>query len=118
MNHYILHFKGEPLPPSERASSKDAIKLLNLKIIQEGGDTKKVEALAAIFKPNCNYVITFTNDILPEDNTVVKSIIKSALAPRHPTAEASRDAPWTKVIVHNVSIIDSFGCQCLNQDAS
>ena len=68
-----------------------------------------VEALAAILKPNGNYVITFTNDILPQDETVVKSIIKSALAPRHTSTKASRDIPWTKVIVHNVPITDSPG---------
>ena len=66
MNHFVLCFKGDPLPTSEQALSKDAVKLLSLKIIQEGGDTEKVEALAAILKPNSNYVITFTNNIPPK----------------------------------------------------
>ena len=68
-----------------------------------------VEALAAILKPNSNYVITFTNNILPQDETMVKSIIKSALAPRHTSSESSRDVLWTKVIVQNIPVTNSFG---------
>ena len=107
-SQFVLHFKGDPPPIPKQISSEETVRLLNLRIIQEGGDIKKVEAITAILKPNGNYVITFTNDIPPQDKIVTKSIIKTALTPQV-TPQLKPQSPWTKVIVYNISVTDLFG---------
>lgn len=108
-NRFVVRYKGNPPPPIERVRSEDAVKRLNPRIAKEVGDTQQTEVLAAMLKPNGNYVVTFTNDIPPALDHTIKLAIKEELARDHPTAEVSRDMPWTKVIVHNISVTDGDG---------
>lgn len=106
-NRFVLRFKGNPLPPAERIRSEDAVRRLNNRIAKEGGGASSPEVLAAMLKPNGNYIIKFTNKIPAEIDQQIKHLIKEELAPTHQTAEASRDRPWTKVVVHNISTTDA-----------
>jgi hypothetical protein len=70
-------------------------------------DTKgKVKVIAVTGRPNGNYVITFTPDSCPQTIEAHKDVISKALAPDHPSVIVSKDEPWAKVIVHNISCVD------------
>jgi hypothetical protein len=76
-------------------------------VFDECPNTKnKLKVIAATLRPNGNYVITFSADSSPRLIKENKNLISKALAPDHPTAIVTKNKPWTKVVIHRISLLD------------
>jgi hypothetical protein len=103
---YIVRFQGKPPPPENRWQNERATKKVNSAFDECPNTKNKLKVIAATLRPNGNYVITFSADSSPRLIEENKTLISKALAPDHPTAIVTKNEPWTKVVVHRISLLD------------
>jgi hypothetical protein len=80
-----LRFQGNP-PLWRSASTTRATNKINSALNKIQETEGKLAAIAAIARPNGNYVVTFSGDSNPQLAGKHKDILSKALAPVHPTA--------------------------------
>jgi hypothetical protein len=103
---YVVRFGKNPPPFADRLSSERATNRLNDRFRDLPTSQGRIKVVATNCKPNGNYIVTFSDDspaTLVEEH---KNQLLHVLAPHHPSAIVSRDDPWTKVIVHGISLRD------------
>ena len=99
---YVVSFKGNPPPQSERLTSERAMRKIN-DGFRSMNLAPNLLALGVTCKPNGNYIISFSPSSSTSDADNAKHVLTETLAPNHPTASTFRDVPWTRVIVHSIS---------------
>ena len=102
---YVVNFKGKPLPHAERLSSERAMRKINDQYLSLTPPPNLL-VLGVTCKPNGNYVVSYSNSSSETDAESHKQILLTTLAPNHPAADAIRDIPWTRVLVHNITLKD------------
>jgi hypothetical protein len=102
---FIVRFRGNPPPHTQRLPNERATRRINDKL-QEMALSQDLLVLGAVCKPNGNYVVTYSatsSETKAEEN---KGILSDVLAPNHPSVSVARDIPWTRAIVHGISVQD------------
>jgi hypothetical protein len=102
---YVISFKGNPPPHAERISSERATRKINEQY-QTLAPSPNLLVLGVASKPNGNYIVSYSNSSSESEAEKHKQILLSTLAPNHPAASVLRDIPWTRVLVHNISLKD------------
>jgi hypothetical protein len=103
---YVVRFKGNPPPITDRMTGERAIKRLNARFKDLQTTLNKFSVVATLCKPSRNYAVTFANNtpaVLAEEH---KEQLLHVLAPQQHHAVVSSDDPWVNVIVHAISLHD------------
>src|SRR5262249_33843839 len=100
---YIVRFQGNPPTHAERLTSERATRRINDRL-RELDLSQDLLVLGVECKPNGNYAIAFSNTSSEARAEEHKNILAETLAPNHPSVTVSRDVPWTRIIVHGISV--------------
>jgi hypothetical protein len=106
---YVVRFQGHAPPEPERIlNSERAMIKLNACFNDLPTAKGKITAIAVVPKGNGNYIVTFSDSSPPHIVEEHKAHLAHVLAPGNPHVIVSRDEPWVRLIVHNISLLDTL----------